>query len=88
MATIALDKIDTVSANVVATKTAATKTAATKAKPGFWRSIYQAMVEAQELRATTYVNGYLAHLSDSELSRLGMTRDQMIRRTRSMMTSL
>jgi hypothetical protein len=86
MATITLDKIDTVSTNVATP--AAAKTAAAKAKPGFWRSIYEAMVEAQELRAATYVNGYLAHLSDSELSRLGMTRDQMIRRTRSMMTSL
>jgi hypothetical protein len=86
MATITLDKIDTVAANAAAP--AAPKAAATTAKPGFWRTIYQAMVEAQELRAATYVNGYLAHLSDSELSRLGMTRDQMIRRTRSMMTSL
>jgi hypothetical protein len=86
MATITLDKIDTVSANVAAP--VATKSAAATARPGFWRSIYQAIVEAQELRAATYVNGYLAHLSDSELSRLGMTRDQMIRRTRSMMTTL
>jgi hypothetical protein len=77
MATIALDKIDT-----------AAVVSAAPARPGFWRSVYAAIVEAQELRAATYVNGYLAHLSDSELARLGMTRDQMVRRTRSMMSSL
>jgi hypothetical protein len=54
----------------------------------FFKSAYQAIVEAQELRAKTYVNGYLAHLTDDELARLGMTRDQMVRRTRNMMTSL
>jgi hypothetical protein len=84
MATIALDKIDTVSA--VAGKTA--PVASATSKTGFWRTLWNAIVDAQELRARTYVNGYLAHLTDGELSRLGMTRDQMIRRTRSMMTSL
>lgn len=83
MATIALDKIDTVSA--VAGKTAAATAAS---KPGFWRTLWSTIIDAQELRAHTYVNGYLAHLTDGELSKLGMTRDQMIRRTRSMMTSL
>lgn len=82
MATIALDKIDTVSATAGKAVSVATAT------PGFWRTLWNAVVDAQELRANTYVNGYLAHLTDGELSRLGMTRDQMIRRTRSMMTSL
>ncbi|QCK86095.1 hypothetical protein E8L99_10190 [Phreatobacter aquaticus] len=54
----------------------------------FFKNAYDAIVEAQELRAQTYVNGYLAHLTDDELARLGMTRDQMVRRTRNMMTSL
>jgi len=82
MATIALDKIDTVSATAGKAASGATAT------PGFWRTFWNTIVDAQELRANTYVNGYLAHLTDGELSRLGMTRDQMIRRTRSMMTSL
>lgn len=77
MATIALDKI-----------VAAPAAKAAPAKPGILRSLYEAFVEAQELRAATYVNGYLAHLTDAELARHGMTRDQMIRRTRGMMTSL
>ena len=77
MATIALDKI-----------TSAAPAAQASGKPGFWRSIYDAIIEAQELRAATYVNGYLAHLSDEELVRHGMTRDQMVRRTRSMMSSI
>lgn len=84
MATIAIGNIDTVPA--AAAKTAPVATTAPKA--GFWRTLWNALVDAQELRANTYINGYLAHLSDGELSKLGMTRDQMIRRTRSMMTSL
>ncbi|MBL8569122.1 MAG: hypothetical protein JNK84_08555 [Phreatobacter sp.] len=84
MATIALDKIDTVSATAGKIASGASATAT----PGFWRTLWNTIVDAQELRANTYVNGYLAHLTDGELSRLGMTRDQMIRRTRSMMTSL
>ena len=79
MATIALDKI--------ASATPATA-APRRSFRSVLRSVYDAIVEAQEMRAKIYVNGYLAHLSDSELARLGMTRDQMIRRTRSMMTSL
>lgn len=86
MATIALDKITTAAAPSATRSQPAGK--ARPAKKGFLRTMYDAIVEAQELRATTYVNGYLAHLSDSELGRLGMTRDQMIRRTRAMMTSL
>ncbi|KAF0137341.1 MAG: hypothetical protein FD152_516 [Xanthobacteraceae bacterium] len=77
MATIALDKIASAAPAVEA-----------PGKRGFWRSLYDAIVEAQELRAATYVNGYLAHLSDDELARHGMTRDQMVRRTRAMMSSI
>ncbi|AVO43698.1 hypothetical protein [Phreatobacter cathodiphilus] len=77
MATIALDKIASAAPAEKAT-----------GKRGFWGSIYDAIVEAQELRASTYVNGYLAHLSDDELARHGLTRDQMVRRTRSMMSGL
>jgi hypothetical protein len=84
MATIALDKIDTVSAAIGKTASASSATP----KTGFWRTVWNTIVDAQELRANTYVNGYLAHLTDGELGKLGMTRDQMIRRTRSMMTSL
>ncbi|MBX9991090.1 hypothetical protein [Phreatobacter oligotrophus] len=87
MATIALDKIAATAPAekaVIATKAAGS----TNGKPGFWRSLYNSIVEAQELRAATYVHGYLAHLSDDELARHGMTRDQMIRRTRSMMASV
>lgn len=76
MATIALDKI-----------TSAAPAEKATGKRGFWGSLYDVVVEAQELRAATYVNGYLAHLSDEELARHGLTRDQMIRRTRSMMAT-
>ncbi len=87
MATIALDKIASAAPAEKAVIT--TKTAGSKAdKPGFWRSLYNSIVEAQELRAATYVHGYLAHLSDDELAQHGMTRDQMVRRTRSMMASI
>jgi hypothetical protein len=79
MATIALDKI--ASANPATT-------APRRGILSMLRSAYDALVEAQEMRAKIYVNGYLAHLSDEELARHGMTRDQMIRRTRSMMASL
>lgn len=82
MATIALDKI----ASAAPAEKAVTSTKSDK--PGFWRSLYNSIVEAQELRAATYVHGYLAHLSDDELAHHGMTRDQMIRRTRSMMASV
>jgi hypothetical protein len=75
MATIALDKLNHQAAP------------ATSRWKSFLRSGYDAFVAAQQLRAQTYVNGYLAHLSDDELARLGMTRDQMIRRTRSLMSS-
>jgi hypothetical protein len=78
MATITVDKIGS----------AGEKTPVRRTLGGFFRNAYNALVEAQELRAKTYVNGYLAHLTDDELARLGMTRDQMVRRTRNMMTSL
>lgn len=77
MATITLDKLGS----------AATPAPTRRSWKSFLRAGYDAFVEAQQLRAQTYVNGYLAHLSDEELSRLGMTRTQMVRRTRSMMTS-
>ncbi|QCI65832.1 hypothetical protein [Phreatobacter stygius] len=77
MATITLDKLGTDAAP------APTR----RSLKSFLRAGYEAFVEAQQLRAQTYVNGYLAHLSDEELAGLGMTRTQMIRRTRSMMSS-
>lgn len=80
MATIALDK------------TARIETAASEAgkapRRGFFGHIWDTLVEAQEMRASTYIHGYLAHLSDAELARLGMTRDQMIRHTRNLMTRM
>jgi hypothetical protein len=87
MATIALDKI-AAAAPAEKAVSPAKATGSNTGKPGFWRSLYNSIVEAQELRAATYVHGYLAHLSDDELARHGMTRDQMIRRTRSMMASI
>jgi hypothetical protein len=78
MATITVGKIESRGAEA----------SAKRSWTSFFKTAYDAIVEAQELRAQTYVNGYLAHLTDDELARLGMTRDQMVRRTRNMMTSL
>lgn len=86
MATMTVDTIH--SGNIHAGTAAATPTPG-KARRGFLgtlRAIYQAIVDAQDLRARTYVHGYLANLSDEELQRLGMTREEMVRRTRSLMS--
>lgn len=88
MATIALDKIAAATISATAPAGAPAASSARSARGGFWRRLWDAVIEAQELRAKTYVNGYLAHLTDGELAQHGMTRDQMIRRTRSLMTSL
>lgn len=53
---------------------------------GTLKAVYQAIIDAQDLRARTYLHGYLSHLSDEELQRLGMTRDEMVRRTRTLMS--
>lgn len=80
--------VDTIHAGTVAPADAASGAhTARRGILGVLRAIYQAIVDAQDLRARTYVHGYLSHLSDEELQRLGMTRDEMVRRTRSLMSN-
>lgn len=52
----------------------------------FLRAAYQAFVEAQRMRADTYANGYLMHLTDRELAERGISRAQTIRTTRDLMS--
>lgn len=87
--------VDTIQAGAVApatgqsvsSKPVSAKAGSGRGVLGVLRAIYQAIIDAQDLRARTYVHGYLSHLSDEELQRLGMTRDEMVRRTRSLMSS-
>lgn len=52
----------------------------------FLRAAYEAFVEAQRMRAETYANGYLMHLTDRELAERGISRAQTIRTTRDLMS--
>lgn len=87
MATIALDKAAGIE-TVAAPRAEARHATGPKAEIGLFRRLWDALVEAQEMRAAVYVHGYLAHLTDAELARHGMTRDQMIRTTRNLMTRM
>lgn len=84
MATMTVDTIHSGAAAAPAANQASGK--ARRGVLGTLKAIYQAIVDAQDLRARTYVHGYLSHLSDEELQRLGMTREEMVRRTRSLMS--
>lgn len=52
---------------------------------GLIATFFEAMADARRMRAETYVRGYLGHLSDEELARIGWTRAEMVRHTRSLM---
>jgi hypothetical protein len=80
MATVTVDTIHSGAAATAASNNAR------RGLLGTLKAIYQAIIDAQDLRARTYLYGYLSHLSDEELQRLGMTRDEMVRRTRTLMS--
>lgn len=60
-------------------------TAKPSAAKSFFAKLFEALIEARRMQADAYLNGYYARMSDAELARLGMTREQMIRMTRSLM---
>ncbi|WP_439573288.1 hypothetical protein [Phreatobacter sp.] len=88
MATMTVDTIHAgAAAPAPSSRTATAPATARRGFVGTLKAIYQAIVDAQDLRARTYLHGYLSHLSDEELARLGMTRDEMVRRTRSLLSN-
>lgn len=53
---------------------------ATSKKPGFFRSLLNALVEARQLEADRYVNGVLLSLDDETLKSRGFNRAELSRR--------
>ena len=49
-------------------------------KPGFFRSMFDAIVEARQLEAELYVNGVLLSLDDETLKSHGYSRAELTRR--------
>lgn len=49
-------------------------------KPGFFRSILKAFVEARQLEAEHYVNGVLLSFDDETLTRHGYSRAELAKR--------
>ena len=49
-------------------------------KPGFFRSIFNAIVEARQLEAERYVNSVLLSLDDETLKSHGYSRAELSRR--------
>jgi hypothetical protein len=53
---------------------------ATTNKPGFFRSVLHALVEARQREAECYVNGVLLSLDDETLKSHGYSRAELSRR--------
>ena len=54
--------------------------AASANKPGFFRSVLNALIEARQLEAEHYVNGVLLSLDDETLKSHGYSRAELTRR--------
>ena len=54
--------------------------AASTNKPGFFRSVLNALIEARQLEAEHYVNGVLLSLDDETLKSHGYSRAELVRR--------
>jgi hypothetical protein len=54
--------------------------AASTNKPGFFRSVLNALIEARQLEAEHYVNGVLLSLDDETLKSHGYSRAELTRR--------
>ncbi|MGH6817036.1 MAG: hypothetical protein ACREC6_15170 [Hyphomicrobiaceae bacterium] len=46
-------------------------------RPGFWKSLFEALIAARRAEADTRIRGYVAGLSDQGLADLGFTPEEI-----------